>query len=66
MRRRVVGKIRWVASHVGEIRHEALSARFAGTFKLRVGAYRVIYALEHEEKRVIIHGARHRREVYRR
>jgi mRNA interferase RelE/StbE len=35
-------------------------------FKLRVGDYRVVYELIHEEQVVMVHAIGHRREVYRR
>ena len=36
-----------------------------GLYRLRVGDYRIIYAVEIRPKRVVIHHVRHRREVYR-
>jgi len=34
-------------------------------YRIRVGEYRVIYAVEHSMKLILIHYIRHRREVYR-
>jgi mRNA interferase RelE/StbE len=44
------------------------SVKLAGTerrYRIRVGEYRIVYAVEMDAKRVIIHYVRHRREVYR-
>lgn len=44
------------------------SAKLTGTeglYRLRVGDYRVIYAVDDETKTVMIHYARHRRDAYR-
>lgn len=37
----------------------------AGFYKLRVGDYRVIYEILHEEQMIVIHEVGHRREIYR-
>jgi len=34
-------------------------------YRLRVGDYRIIYEVETETKRVLVHFVRHRREAYR-
>lgn len=44
---------------------EALTGEFEGLFKLRVGDYRVVYELIHEEKLILIHAIGHRRDIYR-
>jgi mRNA interferase RelE/StbE len=36
-----------------------------GFYKLRYGDYRIIYEILHEEKTVIIHLIRHRKEIYK-
>lgn len=64
--RRIVERITWLVRNLGAIRPEALTGEFAGFCKLRVGDYRVIYELLHEEQTVVIHAIGHRREIYRR
>ena len=44
---------------------ERLSGEFAGLFRLRVGDYRVVYAVD-DERLVLVARIAHRREVYRR
>jgi mRNA interferase RelE/StbE len=34
-------------------------------YRLRVGDYRIIYEIDHEERQITVHHVRHRREVYR-
>ena len=43
----------------------ALSGQPAGTMRLRVGDYRVVYVIEDEQIRVLVVRVAHRREVYR-
>lgn len=42
-----------------------LKGLFKGLHRLRVGAYRVIYAIDHEERRVLVLHVQHRKDVYR-
>ena len=39
----VLNRLRWLAENFEAIRTEALTGRFSGVFKLRVGDYRVLY-----------------------
>ena len=36
-----------------------------GLYKFRIGDYRVIYEIVHDEKTIVIHAIGHRREIYR-
>ena len=42
-----------------------LKGRLAESYRLRVGAYRVLYRIDDAQRRVVIFRVRHRREVYR-
>ena len=64
--RRIVERINWLAANLDKIRPESLTADLAGLYKLRIGDYRVIYEIVHDEQTVVIHAIGHRREVYRR
>ena len=44
---------------------EPLTGELTGLFKARVGDYRVIYELLHDEHLLIIHAIGHRRDIYR-
>lgn len=62
--RRIRDKIRWLAQHAGSMPHEALKGEFAGMFRIRIGHYRVIYAVDHAARRILIELIGHRRDIY--
>lgn len=63
--RRIVERINWLAANLDAVRPEALSGELSGLYKLRVGDYRVLYEILHDEQTLIIHAIGHRRDVYR-
>jgi len=63
--RRIVERINWLAANLDAISPEALTGDLAGLYKLRVGDYRVIYEVLHQEQTMVIHAIGHRREIYR-
>ncbi len=63
--RRIVERINWLAANLNSIRPEALTGDLSGFYKLRVGDYRVLYEILHEEQTLLIHAIGHRRDVYR-
>lgn len=63
--RRIVERVRWLAENLGDATLEALTGDFDGLFKLRIGDYRVVYELIHDEQLIMIHAIGHRCEIYR-
>ncbi|MEW6355088.1 MAG: type II toxin-antitoxin system RelE/ParE family toxin [Planctomycetota bacterium] len=63
--RRIVKRIDWLAANLDAIRLETLAGDLAEFYKLRVGDYRVIYEILHDEHTLVIHAIGHRREIYR-
>jgi mRNA interferase RelE/StbE len=63
--RRIVERIHWLAENIDDIKPVALKGNLAGLYKLRVGDYRIIYEILHDERVIVIHLVGHRREVYR-
>lgn len=63
--RRIVERINWLATNLDAIRPDALTADLSGLYKLRVGDYRVLYEILHDEQTIVIHAIGHRRDVYR-
>lgn len=61
--KRVVEKVCWFAVNIESLMPEPLHSVFAGLYKLRIGDYRVIYALRNG--RVFIEAVRHRSKAYR-
>lgn len=62
--KRILAKILWLARSIPDVHHDALSAEWAGYYRVRVGNYRVIYQLVHDEKLIIIVLVGHRRDIY--
>ncbi len=63
--RRIIERINWLAANLDTIRQEALTGDLAGLYKLRVGDYRVVYQILHDEQAIVVHVIGHRREIYR-
>lgn len=63
--RRIVERVNWLAANIENVRLEGLRGELAGLYKFRVGSYRVIYELIHEEQLLIIHAIGHRKEIYK-
>ena len=63
--RRIVERINWLSGKLNDIRPEPLRGDLIGLYKFRIGDYRVIYEIVHDEKTIVIHAIGHRREIYR-
>ena len=62
---RVLTRIKWLAEHIEDIQLEALQGkRWKGLFKLRVGDYRVLFAVYQNRNLLSVHFVGHRREIY--
>ncbi len=61
--KRILKKITWLSQHFNNITPEPLSGELAGSFKLRIGDWRVIYTIETDV--LIIQAICHRKEVYK-
>lgn len=55
MAQRLFDKTKWVASNVGNLRHEPLSPDLPGLSKYAVGDWRIFYSIDREESLVEIH-----------
>ena len=60
---RILNKISWFSHHFTNITPEPLSGDLSGTYKLRIGDWRVIYTVEKDV--IVIQAIGHRREVYK-
>jgi mRNA interferase RelE/StbE len=63
--RRIAERINWLAANLDDIRPEPYKGDLAGLYKFRVGDYRVIFQILHDEKVIVIHQVGHRSEIYR-
>jgi mRNA interferase RelE/StbE len=59
--KRILNKISWLSQRFDNITPEPLSGELVGTFKLRIGDWRVIYTMETD----LIQAIEHRKEVYK-
>ena len=57
-------KIEWLAENAEEYRHEPMTGRYSGMFRLRVGSYRAIYDLDRINRRIFVDQVGHRKDVY--
>jgi mRNA interferase RelE/StbE len=62
---RILNRIKWLSMHVEDINHKSLTGRLRGTYKLRIGDYRVIYELSRETSLLTIRFIGHRSEIYK-
>jgi mRNA interferase RelE/StbE len=63
--RRIVSRLSWLESNVDKIRAVPLKGDLSNFYKFRVGDYRVIYQLVHDESTIIVHEVGHRSDIYR-
>ncbi|MFH0793564.1 MAG: type II toxin-antitoxin system RelE/ParE family toxin [bacterium] len=63
--RRIVDRIKRLAANPQSLRLAPLKGELSGLYKLRVGDYRVLYEIIHDEQLIMIHVIGHRREIYR-
>ena len=63
--RRITNRLKWLAENFPNVRIESLSGGLSGFQKLRIGDYRVLYQVLHDDKIIVIHKIGHRKEIYR-
>lgn len=61
--KRILNKVTWFSEHFNNITPEPLSGEFSGKFKLRIGDWRVVYAIEADS--IEIQAIGHRRDIYK-
>jgi mRNA interferase RelE/StbE len=59
---RILKKINWLSGNFEKVTPEPLIGEFKGTFKLRIGDWRVIYTIENYT--LVIQFIGHRRNIY--
>ena len=60
---RILKKIDWLSDNFEKVIPEPLIAQFKGTYKLRIGDWRVVYTIEGQT--LVIQFIGHRRDIYR-
>ena len=61
--RRILKRLSWFSKNFQSIIPEPLGGQLKGTFKLRIGDWRVVYSVEGEV--IVIQFVGHRSEIYR-
>ncbi len=62
---RILDRVKWLSQHVEDVNHKALAGSLRGIYKLRVGDYRVLYEIEHDNAVLTIRYIGHRSEIYK-
>ncbi len=60
--KRILKRIAWLSENFSRIIPEPLGGEFKGTYRLRVGNWRIIYTVEGDS--IVIRFVGHRREIY--
>lgn len=61
----ILKKLRWLAEKAESVKHRPLQKHLRGAYKLRVGNYRVVYTVNHSQRRIRVHLIGHRDKVYK-
>lgn len=64
IQRRIVAKLEWFEENFNNITPLALSADWAGFYKIRVGNYRIIYTILKEKEAIVVEAVDHRSGIY--
>ncbi len=62
---RVLNKLKWFVQNIDAITPLPLEGKLSGLYKLRVGDWRVMYEVNHNDRIITVHKVGHRREIYR-
>ena len=63
IQKRILRKIGWFGRHFNNQTPEPLAGELSGTYKIRIGDWRVIYKLEQDI--IVIYAIGHRKDVYK-
>jgi len=63
--RRIIEKLSWLSENIESITLLSLTGKYTDLFKLRIGDWRVIYDINHDQKVITVHKVGHRREIYK-
>jgi mRNA interferase RelE/StbE len=57
---RLLDKTKWLASNVGNLRHEPIAPELPGLAKYAVGDWRIFYTVDRTDQILDVHGIIHR------
>jgi len=58
-------KLLELAEDIDAVDHYALKGQWKGLYRIRIGDYRVIYDLIHEDYLIVVEAIGHRRDIYK-
>jgi mRNA interferase RelE/StbE len=58
---RLFDKTKWLASNVGNLRHELIASELPGLAKYAVGDWRIFYSVDRTDNILDVHGIIHRK-----
>ena len=61
----IINRLTWLAENAELVNHRALTGRWDGLYRLRAGAYRALYTIDRENRRIVVELVGHRSRVYR-
>ena len=62
---RILNKLKWLTQNIDAISPLPLKWNFEGLYKLRIGDWRVIYDINHDQEVITVHRIGHRSEIYK-
>lgn len=62
---KVLDKLKWLTQNINDITLLPLKGKLSGLYKLRVGEWRIVYEINHNDKVITVHKIGHRKEIYR-
>ncbi|HIE55641.1 MAG TPA: type II toxin-antitoxin system RelE/ParE family toxin [Chromatiaceae bacterium] len=66
LQNRILDKLEWIGANATLLRHQSLQGdKWKNTCKYRIGDYRIIYRLNHQDRVLTVLKVGHRRDVYR-
>ena len=63
--RRITDKLAWFSENVEIVNILPLTGNLYGLCKLKVGAYRIVYKIDHNSRVITVHKIGHRRDIYK-
>jgi len=63
---RIADRIQWLSENLESTKLYPLKGDLRGLYKIREGAYRIIFEILRDERVIIIHGIGHRSDIYKR
>ena len=65
VRNRIFDKLEWFENNFDSITPLSLTGKFSGSYKLRIGDWRVLYQIDWNKNYIVIHVVDHRSNIYK-